>query len=91
MRTTLPENELLKPVPKVAERFTGKRPAPATVWRWLRKGCRGVKLNALMLGGQWLCSEDDFREFLRAQTDAQLAATSGKTASDDELTAAGLL
>ena len=86
----LPHNKLLRPIPQQAERLTGKRPSPATVWRWLRKGCRGVKLNALMLGGQWLCTEDDFREFLRGQTEAQFARTSGG-ASDEELEAVGLL
>ena len=43
-----------------------------------------------MLGGQWLCSEDDFREFMRAQAEAQLAPKS-RGVSDAELEAAGLL
>ena len=84
MAATLPQNELLQPIPTVAEHFTGRRPSPSTCHRWLRTGCRGVKLNALMLGGQWLCTEDDFREFLRAQTEAQLAATSGSESAEDQ-------
>lgn len=87
---TLPQNELLQPIPKVAERLTGKRPAPATVWRWLRKGCRGAKLKALQLGGQWHCTEDDFRSFMEEQT-ANALASSVETVTDQQLQSAGLL
>ena len=82
--------ELLRPVAKVAQRVTGKRPGGTTVWRWLRKGCRGAKLKAVMLGGQWLCTESDFRQFIDDQTAAQLAKHPGGV-SDDELREAGLL
>lgn len=81
----LPQNELLQPIPDVAHRLTGRRPSHATQWRWLRQGCRGVKLKALMLGGQWLCTEDDFREFLRAQTEAQLQRHPGGDAEEDDV------
>lgn len=87
---TLSPDEILQPIPKVAERRTGKRPAPATVWRWIRKGCRGAKLNAVMLGGQWLCTDEDFDRFIAEQTAAALAG-SVETATDEELRQEGLL
>lgn len=74
--------ELLEPVAGVAERLTGQRPSPATLWRWLRKGCRGAKLNAVMHSGRWLCTEADFRQFIEDQTAAALGESAG---SDEDL------
>ena len=94
MSTTLPHDELLHPISTVVERLTGRRPSPATVWRWLRKGVRGAKLNAVLCGGKWLCTEQDFRLFLQEQTDAALAAstTAARVPDVDEaLKAQGLL
>lgn len=85
------DKELLQPIPKVAQGITGKRPGGTTVWRWLRKGCRGAKLKAVMLGGQWLCTESDFRQFIDDQTSAQLAKHPGGGVSDEDLREAGLL
>lgn len=31
---------------------TGKRPAVTTVWRWCLKGCRGVRLESVCIGGR---------------------------------------
>ncbi len=90
MPTTLAQHELLQPIRKVAQRLTGRRPAPATVWRWLRKGVRGVKLDGVLLGGTWLCTEDDFRRFLDEQTAAALAP-SRDAVTDEQLQAEGLI
>lgn len=30
----------------------GKRPAITTVWRWCLKGCRGVRLQSVCIGGR---------------------------------------
>ncbi len=91
MPATLSHDEILRPIAKVAERRTGKRPSPATTHRWRLKGVRGVKLNAVLLGGSWLCTEQDFDRFIEEQTAAALAPSAPQTATDDELRAAGLL
>jgi hypothetical protein len=88
--TTAVADELLRPIAKIAESRTGKRPAPATVWRWIRKGVRGAKLDAKLLGGSWLCTDQDFDRFIAEQTAAALAS-SIETATDDELREEGLL
>jgi hypothetical protein len=88
--TTAVSDAPLRPIAKIAESRTGKRPAPATIWRWLRKGVRGVKLNGVLLGGSWLTTEADFDAFIEQQTAAALAPAM-ETATDEELKAAGLL
>jgi hypothetical protein len=30
----------------------GKPPHPATIARWARKGCRGIRLETLLIGGR---------------------------------------
>lgn len=37
-------------------RFNGHGVSPASVWRWARVGVRGVKLEAVLLGGRWITS-----------------------------------
>jgi hypothetical protein len=42
----------LKDACKYLGEVTGKRPALATVWRWCSKGCRGVRLESVCIGGR---------------------------------------
>lgn len=92
--------ESLLPVVQVAERLTGRRPSPSTIWRWVRKGViGGVKLNATRYLGRWHCKPSDFQSFLERETAAVLESESGVAAEspsgpaqvDDELRGAGLL
>lgn len=71
---------MLRPIGDIAFEKTGKRPSPATQWRWLRRGCRGVVLNGSFIGGRWLTSEANFDAFIQGQTQKQL----GESDSPDE-------
>jgi len=42
----------LKDACKYLGEVTGKRPALTTVWRWCSKGCRGVRLESVCIGGR---------------------------------------
>lgn len=41
----------------------GRRLHPSTVWRWASKGTKGVRLEALRLGGRWLTSAEALERF----------------------------
>ena len=82
----------LSHVATIAKRRTGKRPAPATVWRWVKKGLRGgsIRLQAVYTSGYWATTEAAFDEFINQQTEAAFA-TMATDVSDDDLKAVGLL
>jgi hypothetical protein len=84
--------EQLEHVAIVAKRRTGKRPSPATVWRWCRKGVRGgIRLHAVY-AGYWATTTEAFDLFLKQQTDATLGQGQQVVADiDADLQAAGLL
>lgn len=49
-------------------------------------------MKAVKLGGQWLCSEADFQQFLKEQTEAALCTSvRSDEATDEELRKIGLL
>lgn len=65
----------LRPARKLFEELTGTRPSPSTLHRWLHRGvCGGIKLRAVRLGGEWLCTRADVDAFIAAQTRAAYAA-----------------
>jgi len=84
---------MIEAVSVVAKRRTGKRPSPATVWRWCRKGVRhgSIKLTAVFHGGCWQTTPEAFEQFLAEQTAAALAVNEPESTSDDDLRAVGLL
>lgn len=86
------ETGLLEHVATVAKRVTGRKPAPATIWRWCKKGLRGgsIRLHCKYHAGCWCTTEAAFREFIDTQTEAALAGETDD-ASDEALAAAGLL
>ena len=90
-------NGQLDRVAVIAERKTGLRPSPATVWRWVKKGVRGsIRLKAVNHSGSWMTTSFAFDEFLHAQTAIALSSNDVSTESesersDDRLRAAGLL
>lgn len=81
----------LIPVAVVAKRRTGSRPSRATIWRWINKGTRGGKLDAVHHGGQWRTTAEAFDDFLSRQTEAARYSETPQNATDDDLRAAGLL
>ena len=62
------EHDEIRPVADICERKTGRRPAPQCVWRWRIKGCRGVRLECVLLQGIWQTTEAAFAAFIRGQT-----------------------
>ncbi|HCS50950.1 helix-turn-helix domain-containing protein [Rubinisphaera sp.] len=91
----------LQEVRTLAGKAFQKRISPATLYRWIRRGANGSRLEAVKLGRKWFTTEDRFREFVEAQTEAATAAQSSTEDTDgsgmpsdvteDELRACGLL
>lgn len=46
-----------------AARTLPHRPAASTLWRWCRKGIRGIRLEYLRLGGRIFVEEEALRRF----------------------------
>ena len=44
----------------------GKRPATSTLWRWCRRGLRGIKLDYVRMGRRILTSRDALDRFSKA-------------------------
>ncbi len=88
------ESDEVRPVAEVCQRLTGKRPSPATIWRWIRRGCRGQQLDAVQVQGQWQTTTAEFARFVRAKSQP-LAPTQKPSerdaATEKRLNAAGLL
>ena len=83
---TTARNELL---PK---RLNGKPFSRSTVWRWINRGVRGVKLGVVYVGDTPMLSQSLIQRFMEEVT-AQRNAASGQRvldASEAELEAAGL-
>lgn len=76
----LGHDELL-PVSEICQRRTGKRASPQKVWRWRLKGCRGVKLEAVLLSGTWHTTSKAFAAFIHGQTQAANKACAVETES----------
>lgn len=60
--TLLSLTEATKALPKV----NGKRPAIATLWRWCRKGLRGVQLEYVRMGRSIATSREALNRFFNA-------------------------
>jgi hypothetical protein len=49
-------------------RITGQKPHVSTLWRWCLKGCKGVKLESICLGGKRLVTAAAIDQFIDAST-----------------------
>lgn len=92
------ERDELTPVRHHARKILGKDISPACQWRWVRKGVRGCRLEAINVMGVWHTTPEAFGAFLRNQTaaalgtDAPVAALAERSAATTKkLAAAGLL
>ncbi len=92
------ETDALIPLGELAKQRLGKRPSPATLWRWRLRGVNGARLAVVKSGGCWMTTAAAFAEFLRAQTaNCQPAPldtdvpTERSAATAKKLAAAGLL
>ena len=63
------QTETLVPVAKIPSHVPG-RPHVATCWRWVQRGCRGVKLETLLVGGKRFTSLEALQRFAEATTAA---------------------
>ena len=57
-------------------RRKGKRPHPATLFRWSTRGCRGVKLETIQCGGTRCTSVEALQRFFERCTDPAAPARS---------------
>lgn len=69
---------------KSLPRLNGRRPAISTLWRWARKGVRGVRLDYIRVGRGIATSAEALSRFFNALADVdaqeQPAARAGATA-----------
>ena len=63
------------PIVQAVEKATGKRPHIQTVRRWIKKGVRGIRLEASFVNGQYLTSTSAVKEYIDATTEARLQVT----------------
>ncbi|MFM8704965.1 MAG: DUF1580 domain-containing protein [Planctomycetia bacterium] len=49
-------------------RITGQKPHVSTLWRWCLKGCKGVKLDSICIGGKRFVTAAAIDEFIDAST-----------------------
>jgi Protein of unknown function (DUF1580) len=57
-----------------AARLLPGRPHPSTVWRWRKKGVRGIKLETLQIGGRVWVTRSAIADFLTALSGARAAS-----------------
>lgn len=58
-------------LPDAAEylgKFTGQKPHVSTLWRWCLKGCKGVRLDSLCIGGKRFVTATAIERFIEAST-----------------------
>lgn len=60
---------------------------PATIYRWWRKGVRGVKLQTVMIGGHRHVTDDALAQFFAAVTAASTPAGESAVVSSPAPTA----
>ena len=60
------------PILHAVETVIGHRPHIQSVRRWIKRGVRGVRLQASFVAGKYLTSEVAVREFIAATTQARL-------------------
>ena len=51
--------------------FTGKKPHVSTLWRWCLKGCKGVVLESICIGGKRFVTAAAIEKFIDASTAAR--------------------
>lgn len=61
----------LNQVPSHLENLTGKRPHLASIYRWLKTGIAGVRLESLIIGGTRVTSIEALERFFQASTEAK--------------------
>lgn len=57
----------------------GRRPHVSTLWRWCRKGIRGIHLEYVRLGHRVCTTEESLARFAHRLADADSSPRSGET------------
>jgi hypothetical protein len=60
--------------PKFLPRANGKRVNSAAIWRWARKGVKGIKLECWRLGGRFVTSIEAIERFSKALAELPTSA-----------------
>ena len=55
---------------KDAAKRLPSRPHVSTLWRWHKRGCRGIRLETVVIGGQRYTSEGALQRFVERTTAA---------------------
>ena len=63
---------------------SGKKVNLATAWRWQQRGCRGIRLESILVGGQRYTSLEALQRFAEATT----AVADGSSPTDASTTPA---
>jgi hypothetical protein len=74
MRFNRPTDDRLMSLPETTtylRGLTGKKPHVATIWRWCLKGCKGVRLESICVGGRRMVSAAAVDRFIDACTRRQ--------------------
>jgi hypothetical protein len=59
--------------------ITGQKPHVATIWRWCLKGCHGVKLESICIGGKRFVTRSAIERFVEDSTNRQTPTTTTVT------------
>jgi hypothetical protein len=54
------------------------RPHVATLWRWVNKGCRGIRLESWLIGGLRYTSEEAIEKFFAQTNSKPVTSTAGR-------------
>ncbi|HET6323627.1 MAG TPA: DUF1580 domain-containing protein [Planctomycetaceae bacterium] len=52
-------------------RLLPSKPNPATLWRWHKVGCYGIRLKTLLVGGRRFCERREIDAFIERVTQAR--------------------
>ena len=69
-------NEKLLRVPGEAAKSFPDRPHTSTIWRWHRRGIKGVRLETAIIGGRRYTSREAIQRFIERTTAADDGDTS---------------
>lgn len=72
------QSETLVPI-NAAPSHIPTRPHVATVWRWIQRGVRGVRLDTVLIGGKRFTSTEAIARFIGGTTAASDPTPTGKT------------
>jgi hypothetical protein len=64
---------------KILPPLYGKRPAISTIWRWCRKGIRGVHLEYIRVGRNIATSREALGRFVNRLAEADVARSAAKS------------